>query len=73
MTLTCGILAGAYDRFFNTWFEQSQERRTLLKRMLLDYVNTEAGIEKKNTRVQVIENPYKDRLDDLLELVDKRA
>ena len=56
-----------------TWFEQSQDRRTLLKKMLLDYVNAEAGIGKKNSRVQVIEDPYKDRLDDLLELVDKRG
>lgn len=73
MSLTCGILAGAYDRFLNTWFEQSQERRTLLKKMLLGYVNAEAGIEKKNTWVQVIEDPYKDKLDDLLELVNERG
>jgi hypothetical protein len=71
--LTGAILADTYNRLRNTWFEQSRERRALLKKVLLDHVKAEAGLKTENkTEVKrVIDNPYKDRLDDLLELINE--
>jgi hypothetical protein len=62
--------ADAYNRIRDTWFDQSEERRDLLKKILLDKVKSEAGLKNEKSRVkQVVENPYKDRVDDLLELI----
>jgi hypothetical protein len=70
--LTGVFCIAVYNKLHIAWYEQSDERRTKLLKLLLDGIRDYMGLdqqEKDPERVTTsIPNVYKDRLDDLEEL-----
>jgi hypothetical protein len=69
--LTKVFCIAVYNKLHIAWYEQSDERRTKLLKLLLDRIQDYMGLdqqEKDPEPATSIPNVYKERLDDLEEL-----